>query len=239
MSSKTLLHSTNQGRTDAPAWQLWHQANRLWGDRDHRLKQPLGRWLCKAVKLCQEWHYYHDPVMDELLVGTASTNKFMIHPHTLNGYSLLPDGQTNHLPDNKCVLASLICTNTFLYIRRQTPLMPSYPDPPIGTFDAFLASLPEWEQILLKHISLHCNLYMLYHCLSTRQECIGVSNGLVRVDMGAFSWCMSQSDDRRLATGMVPAQGMAPRYWQFSGLLSDFVNSVAVTPWAPLCIVTT
>jgi hypothetical protein len=95
--------------------------------------------------------------------------------------------------------------------------MPSYPDPPAGTFEAFTENLPEWERILLEHTSLHCDLYTLHHCLSTGQACLGVSDGSVQGDMGAFGWCISQSDGQRLATGMGPAQGMAPSSYHVEG----------------------
>ncbi len=95
--------------------------------------------------------------------------------------------------------------------------MPEYVDPPISTFEALLANLPEWERILLEHITLHCDFYTLHHCLSTGQACIGVSDGSVRGDMGAFGWCISKSNGERLATGMGSAQGMAPSSYRAEG----------------------
>jgi hypothetical protein len=52
---------------------------------------------------------------------------------------------------------------------------------------------------------------------TTGQACIGVSDGSVRSDRGAFGWCLSQSDGRSLVTGMGPAQGMAPSSYRAEG----------------------
>ena len=95
--------------------------------------------------------------------------------------------------------------------------MPTYLEPAPSTFDDFLTNLPIWERTLLEHVSFHCDLYTLHHCLRTGQVCIGVSDGSVRGKMGAFGWCLSKSDGQRLATGMGPAQGLAPSSYRAEG----------------------
>ncbi len=218
-SSVTRLHHINQGRPNENAWKLWHRANRLWGDKNQRLKQPLGRWLVRSDKLRRDWHSYVDPLTQELLIKTKTGSGkeiFHIYPRHIHGFSLHPDGHTNALPDSSVPVALLRTTHA-IHISKPSTHMPSYPEPPTSTFEAFLEDLPNWERILLEHVSLHCDFYTLHHCLSTAQVCIGVSDGSVRGDRGAFGWCISKSDGQRLTTGMGPAQGMAPSSYRAEG----------------------
>ena len=214
-SSTTRLHHTNQGRPDEPAWRLWYRANRLWGDKDQRLKQPLGRWLQPARKLRREWHSYYNIDFDELYISDAE-GKTRIHPRLPSGFSYQADGYTTELPENSVPINTLR-NNKAIHISHPTPLIPVYKAVPSNTFEAFLESLPDWERILLEHVNFQVDFYTLHHCLSTGQACIGVSDGSVRGDMGAFGWCISHSDGTRLATGMGPAQGSAPSSYQAEG----------------------
>jgi hypothetical protein len=73
-SSVTRLHHTNQSLPHEKAWTLWYRANRLWGDKNQRLKQPLGRCLVGPHKLRREWHSYVDTRNNELFFKSNSRN---------------------------------------------------------------------------------------------------------------------------------------------------------------------
>jgi hypothetical protein len=173
----------------------------------------------RSDRLRREWHFYIDLATDELLIKTKNSstrNKFNIHPQQRQGYSLQADGHTNELPA-RSVPVALFSTAQAFHIGQTSVQIPIYPEPTIGTFETFLTNLPKWESTLLEHVSLHCDFYTLHHCLSTGQACIGVSNGSVRGDMGAFGWCISKSNGQLLATGMGLAQGMAPSSYRAEG----------------------
>ena len=241
-SSVTRLHHTNQSRPHEKAWTLWYRANRLWGDKNQRLKQPLGRWLVGPHKLRREWHSYVDTRNNELFLNSNSRpgkEKFFIQPTLQQGFSLQADGHTNELPLTSVPVA-LLYTKHAIHISKPSPQMPVYRETPTNTFESFMSTIPEWEQILLEHISYHSDFYTLHHCLSTGQACIGVSDGSVRGDMGAFGWCISNVHGERLATGMGPAQGMAPSSYRAEGygmlaILRFLVRLCEFSGSPPLC----
>jgi hypothetical protein len=86
-----------------------------------------------------------------------------------------------------------------------------------GTFEAFIQDLPEWERLLLSQIEFHQDLYSIHHGLVTYNTSIGVSDGSVAKESGAYGWCLSSADGTRLATGMGPAQGMKPSSYRAEG----------------------
>lgn len=81
-------------------------------------------------------------------------------------------------------------------IGRTVPVVTQYPTIPSSTLEAFLQELSPWEATLLEHVTLHQDLYTTPHCLQTGQACIGVSDGSVLGERGAFGWCLSQSDGK-------------------------------------------
>ena len=214
-SSTTTLHRINQIRPDDKAWRLWQRANLLWADPHQRLHQQLGRWLYPPPQLRRNWQFYHDIPNDELL-STHPSGHYLIHSKQNFGYISQADGHTNGLPTS-CRPASVIKTAMGWSISRTTPVVPQPLRYLPGTFEEFLDTLPTWESHLLQHTTLHQDLYTLHHSLQTGQACIGVSDGSVHGEKGAFGWCISHTNGNRLATGMGPAQGWKPSSYRAEG----------------------
>jgi hypothetical protein len=217
MSSTTKLHHVNQARPNARSWNLWQRANYLWTSWGTKLKQPLGRWLVPSDQLRLSWKAYFDPHTDELLIRHTETH-YNIHRRRSNGFRLQPDGHTNELPP-LCRPASVLKGPQAWATRTTTPIIPTLElhSRSEGTFDAFIETLPDWEQQLLSHIDFHSDLYSIHHCLVSNQTSMGVSDGSVVKDMGAYGWCLSSEDGTRLATGMGPANGMKPSSYRAEG----------------------
>jgi hypothetical protein len=128
----------------------------------------------------------------------------------------MSDGHTNELSSASCPV-SVICTGVGWSVGRTASVVPHYPPIISSTFSEFLQALPPWEATLLKHITFHQDMYTLDHCLQTDQASIGVSDGSVLGEGGAFGWCLSQRDGPRLATGMGSAQGLKPSSYHAEG----------------------
>jgi hypothetical protein len=87
---------------------------------------------------------------------------------------------------------------------------------PATTFDAFVATLPKWEQELLQHTTL-----------ATDANAIGVAlqHGLRAVSdgftwfktQGSFGWILSSDTGERLDIGMGPANGSNPNSYRSEG----------------------
>jgi hypothetical protein len=217
MSSSTRLHHVNQARPDSHSWNLWQRANYLWTSLGTQLLQPLGRWLVPVGKQRRTWRAFLDPTTQELLLRTNDTS-FTIHPKNATGYQLQADGHTNELP-RLCRPASVLKGPTAWAARSTVPCVPhlAQPTAPAGTFQEFIATLPNWECRLLEHIDIHSDLYSLHHSLASGTINMGVSDGSVLHDQGAYGWCLSSNDGTRLATGMGPAQGMKPSSYRAEG----------------------
>ncbi len=218
MSSTNKLHHVNQARPDADSWNLWRKANYLWTSWGTKLKQPLGRWLVPTPKLRRSWQAYLDTHSNELLIR-KNDKHYNIHPRHAQGYNFQSDGHTNEIPI-QCRPASILkgplawaARNTQPCISTPTVIIPKI----AGTFEAFIEDLPEWERLLLNHIEYHQDFYSIHHCLTTCQISMGVSDGSVIKDQGAYGWCLSSQDGTRLATGMGPAQGMKPSSYRAEG----------------------
>jgi hypothetical protein len=129
-----------------------------------------------------------------------------------------PDVHTNELPPG-CRPASILKGPKVWAVRTTKPIIQvtTKLNQMDGTFDAFIQDLPEWETLLLSKIELHKDLYSIHHGLVTYNTSIGVSNGSVAKESGAYGWCLSSADGTQLATGMGPAQGVKPSLYCAKG----------------------
>ncbi len=217
-ASCTTHHKVNQARPNEASWRIWERANYLWTTKGHRLRQPLGRWTTNLEDQRRSWPAYYDPQNKELLIRQSKSH-FLIHPRIHNGFNITADGYTNKL-SNQCRPASALRGPSGWSTRHTVPplaIMPTMATATTGTFEEYLDLLPEWEQSLLFNTTIHYDLYTLHHVLNTGTACIGVSDGSVIIDEGAFGWCISSTDGTRLATGMGPAQGMKPSSYRAEG----------------------
>jgi hypothetical protein len=184
MSSERKCHHVNQSRPYDKSWNIWQKANYLWTRQGTKLYQPLGRWLVPTKQLRRDWQAYLDPRAHELLIRQTNT-QYTIHPQQEHGYLLEADGHTNKLP-SYCRPASILKGTTAWAARNTKPCVPifAHVTPIAGTFTAFLADLPDWEQMLLLHIEYHMDLYSIHHSLTSCTISMGVSDGSVVKDRG-------------------------------------------------------
>jgi hypothetical protein len=96
--------------------------------------------------------------------------------------------------------------------------------------------LTEWEKLLLSHIEFHSDFYSIHHSLVSCTTSMGVSDGSIVRNHGAYSWCLSSHSRIRLAchrhgpctrheTKFAPSRGL----WY--ALLTPFYNPLVWILW--------
>lgn len=154
------------------------------------LDQPLGRWH-KATSH-REWLTYYNHANDSTFYRinnqwmTASTAHQFDDRWTLNPPTPITENEFS--PSHKCVPVTRYDDDAQFAISVPHPLPPTE-EPPSGSWQEFISTLPHWEQALLQHVVVHDPILLRRLLIQySNDPTMIVSDGSCKGSVGAFGW---------------------------------------------------
>ena len=88
-------------------------------------------------------------------------------------------------------------------------------------FQAYLQDKPPWEREMLRHMTLHCNMFQLAQYFSESVQILGATDGSASQFIGTFGWVLKSMDRKMIAECNGPAPGYQTLLFitEFYGLL--------------------
>ena len=204
-----------QDRPEGKTWALWRKANKLWSTKQGNLHQPLGDWIMNTIHGHRQRHFSYwarhflwtRVDLGYVRCEPKEGGPIFRESDIIQKWEQIP-------PDATPMEAELLSPGRWKWTAATYFLVQGIHH--VGTFSAFVETLPAWEQELLAHTKMATDAYAVGIALEHGIRAVSDGSEWFQTQ-GSFGWILSSDLGERLATGMGPARSSRPNSYRSEG----------------------